>query len=452
MSPLNLWLRRPACRLSCIRSVLLLALLTAGLRPNALADGFSPWVRSVSVTGDQSFNIYDRTAGALIENPVYRHFDPKSKAETKPAGFVQSSAASLAVDLDGTVPIKEPILVQVDPRVVLNGEEITVTPSRVTVAVQQWSDNDGKNVTFALDLPAGVGKHDVSIAWQVATSTDGGETWFVEPTDQSQHTIYTTVARPIVSQTYLGLFPERGNPWIDMLERSTVWAFGLTDPNDVMEALAVTFWANSDHIYDGGAHSTPTDYNTLNVERFLDPRIDPQADCRDMSNFLALLARSLGLNVTTFRIRGGAIGRPSFFWTQYLGPHGGHQPAQIVRSIPPNRTLLFTSMEHGWTQTLWNYHQVAFFNGRLYDACAKIELEPFVPRNPSNINNHRDLREFEAALIGYEYIPDGDYVPNNEGFLLNFSYEEYQPYLVLDEYPFASSSYIEQQGAAPIVR
>jgi len=75
-----------------------------------------------------------------------------------------------------------------------------------------------------------------------------------------------------------------------------------------------------------------------------------------------------------------------------------------------------------------------------------------VPRNPSNILNHRDLNEEEATMLGYQYIPDGDYVPNKLGYLLSSSYDDYQPYLVLNESPFISYSHIEQQGAPPIVR
>lgn len=410
---------------------------------------FNPWVSAASIDGDSQFAIYDRQAQALVENPVYQNPKRGGDPVQQPAGVVNSSSVTVSIDLNGEVAIVDPILVRVRPSARIGMTEIPLTPDVLTATVAQWSDPDDFSFTFR--APVGVGRHEVDITWSIETSTDGGETWWTEKPDESLHTLYTTYASPIVSQTYLGQRPERGNPWIDMLERSTVWAGGLTNDEDIMQALSVNFWANSEHIYDGGAHSTPTDYNTINVERFLDPSIDIQADCRDMSNFLALLGRSLGLNVTTFRIRGGVSGN-GFFYTQYLGPHGGHQPAFILQPGNPPRRIWTTQPIHTWTQTAWNYHQVALYNGKIYDACAQIEFSPFVPRNPSNILNHRNLSEQEAAMLGYEYIPDGDYVPNAPGYLLSSSYEEYQPLLVLNEDPFISYSHIEQQGASPIVR
>lgn len=432
--------------------VFLLPVLFVAVSVRALADGYSPWVRAISIDGEQRFNIYDRVAQALVQNPVYTHDDLSADPSSNPAGFVHSTNMTLAVDLNGLVPVVgSPIQVRVTPTVYINDTPVNATPAVATATVQQWSDPTSKSLMFQVDTPYGVGKHQVYVAWDLATSADGGQSWFMETGDESLHTLYTTLQRPVITRTYFGRRPERGNPWIDFLERSAVWAAGLDNDEDVMAALTRSFWANSDHIYDGGNHSTPTDYNTMDVERFLNPALDPQADCRDMSNFLALLGRSLGLNVTTFRIRGGAV-FPSFYWTQYLGPHGGRQPASVVRSTPPNRTRLLTSLNHTWTQTLWNYHQVALYNGKLYDACAMIELQPFVPRNPTNIINHRNLRQTEAAQIRYEYIPDGDYVPNNPDFLIGLTYAEYQPYLVLDEYPFTSASHVEQQGAETIIR
>ena len=408
---------------------------------------FSPWVSQASITGDSQFAIYDRVAQAVVANPVYQHPQRDGDPVSQPAGVVNGTSVTVTIDLNGAVDIGDPILVKVRPTARIGKSEIPVTPEEIIAEVAQWSDPD--DLPFSLSAPVGVGKQQIDITWSIETSTDGGETWWTEKPDESLHTLYTTYAMPIVSQTYLGQRPERGNPWIDMLERSTVWAAGLTNDEEIMQALAVTFWANSEHIYDGGGHSTPSDYNTLNVERFLNPEIDPQADCRDMSNFLALLGRSLGLDVTTFRIRGGVSGN-GFFYTQYLGPHGGQQPAVIYRPGPIR--IYTTDPIHGWTQTAWNYHQVALYNGKIYDACAQIEFSPFVPRNPSNILNHRDLNEEEATMLGYQYIPDGDYVPNKLGYLLSSSYDDYQPYLVLNESPFISYSHIEQQGAPPIVR
>jgi hypothetical protein len=423
-----------------------LVLIAALLGSTAWAQ-FKPWVSEVSIIGDAQFDIYDRQAQALVQNPVYQHYDQATDSLRQPTGVVNATSITLTVDLDGQVPVTDPILVRVRPAARFGGTDIAVSPAVLTATVAQWSDPDG--LSFSLPAPAGVGKHEVDISWSIETSTDGGTTWWTESPDESLHTLYTTYDRPIISQTYQGLRPERGNPWIDVIDRAARWAAGLSNDEEIMQALAMALWANSEHIYDGGAHSTPTDYNTMNVERFLTPSLDIQADCRDMSNFLALLGRSLGLNVTTFRIRGGAVS-PSFFYTQYLGPHGGNQPADILRPGPVR--IYTTPRVHTWTQTAWNYHQVALYNGKIYDACAMIEFSPFVPRNPSNILNHRDLSATEAASLGYEYIPEGDYVPNGPGFLLSSSYQEYQPLLVLNESPFPSQSHIEQQGAPPIVR
>ena len=408
---------------------------------------FNPWVSEVSITGDAQFDIYDRQAQALVQNPVYLHDDPSVDPQRQPAGVVGATSVTLTVDLDGQVPVGDPILVRVRPAARIGKTDLLVSPDVLTATVAQWSDPDA--LTFNLTAPEGVGKHEIDIVWSIETSTDGGATWSPETPDESLHTLYTTYARPIISSTYQGTRPERGNPWIDVIDRASRWAAGLNNDDEIMQALSMALLTNSEHIYDGGAHSTPTDYNTMNVERFLNPSLDIQADCRDMSNFLALLGRSLGLNVTTFRIRGGAT-TASFFYTQYLGPHGGHQPAFILRPGPVS--IFTTPPVHTWTQTAWNYHQVALYNGKIYDACAQIELSPFVPRNPSNILNHRNLAETDATRLGYEYIPDGDYVPNKSGFLLSSTYGDYQPLLVLNESPFLSNSHIEQQGAPPIVR
>jgi hypothetical protein len=408
---------------------------------------YAPWVRSISVAGDQQFVIYDRLAQAVVENPVYLRQSPTTDPVSQPSGVVHSSSLSFSVDLDGQVPVGNPILVRVTPQGTANGSPFLFSPASQTVLVSSWADPD--DIPFAFTGPYGIGQPVIAVQWTLETSDDEGVTWTVEVGDQSTQVLYTTLAMPIITGTYQGQRRERGNPWIDTLDRSTRFAAGLDTDDAVMRALARRFWANSEHIYDGGAHSTPTDYNTLNLERFLNPSIDIQADCRDMSNFLALLGRSLGLNVTTFRIRGG-VSVPAAFWVQYLGPHGGHQPAFIINSLGQLRFT--TPPVHAWTQTRWNYHQVAFYNGNLFDSAAMIELDPFVPRNPSNIINHRDLREADAQRLGYEYIPDGTYVPNGPAFLEGGDYNYYQPYLVLNESPFVSSSHIEQQGAPPIVR
>jgi hypothetical protein len=411
---------------------------------------FNPWVNEISITGDAQFDIYDRQAQALVQNPVYQHDDPSVDPQRQPAGVVGATSVILTVDLDGQVAVGDPILVRVRPGARIGKTDIPVSPDMLTVKVAQWSDPDA--LSFSLTAPQGVGKHEIDIVWSIETSSDGGETWFTEVPDESLHTLYTTYARPIISSTYLGMRPERGNPWIDVIDRASTWAAGLDNDDEIMQAITIALWTNSEHIYDGGNHSTPTDYNSMNVDRFLNPSIDGRADCRDMSNFLALLGRSLGLNVTTFRIRGGAFSA-SYFYTQYLGPHGGHQPAFILRPGPTGPVNLFTTPPvHQWTQTAWNYHQVALYNGRIYDACAQIELSPFVPRNPSDIINQRNLTETDANRLGYEYIPDGDYLPNKPGFLLSSTYSDYQPQLVLNETYFLSYSHIEQQGAPPIVR
>jgi len=440
--------RRYAAR-TLARFAWLFPVLVVALCAPAWAQGYSAWVRSVNINGPQQFNIYDRTTQALVQNPVYRHYDLAQPAQDKPAGVVHSTPVTLQADLDGVVPVGAPVWVYVYPFAFIGDNYVSLTETGALTLVSQWSDPDTADLSFTFNAPYGVGKREMYIYWYVWTSDDGGQTWVDEAGDFTLHTFYTTLARPIVSQAVGAAI--KGNPWIEMLERSAVWAQGLDNDVAIMQALTPMLWANSMHIYDGGQHST-SGFDQLDVNRFLTPSLDIQADCRDMSNFLALLGRSLGLNVTTLRIRGGTTGLGNF-WTQYLGPHTNgepnRQPAAIIRSTGQ---FLGNSLNHTWTQTRWNYHQVAQYGGILYDACAKVERQPFVPRNPSTIINHRNLRPAEAAQIGFAYIPPGDYQPNREDFLLGSTYAQYQPLLVLNEAPFTAASHIEVQGQPPVVR
>ncbi len=144
---------------------------------------FNPWVSEVSITGDAQFDIYDRQAQALVQNPVYQHDDPSVDPQRQPAGVVGSTSLTLTVDLNGQVPVGDPILVRIRPAARIGKTDIPVSPDTVTATVAQWSDPDA--LSFSLTAPQGVGKHEIDLVWSIETSTDGGATWLPETPDES---------------------------------------------------------------------------------------------------------------------------------------------------------------------------------------------------------------------------------------------------------------------------
>ncbi len=245
----------------------------------------------------------------------------------------------------------------------------------------------------------------IKFYYQKGTDGVGDPIWAEIPGHQiTTHTLYTVFEvpkDPWVAQL----------PWVVVMDNAADWA-GNTDNSDTAFGNIVDeAFTNAGHDYDSGGHHTTQGYTDFNLTKFLlaadHDDYDPQADCRDMSNWVSCLGSAIGLDVHTRQIRGP--GSNGTYFTKYIDGIGTAQyEADVYENEDSPRGT--TESTHDWIQTKWSYHQLPYYNDKWYDSCAQYFTEgPAV--NPDHYLNQNDCNATEAAGFGFPYISPGDFVP-----------------------------------------
>ncbi len=197
-------------------------------------------------------------------------------------------------------------------------------------------------------VPSGIGSQWVVFSWRITAI--GGEPLL--PTchlANTSHYFYTVFASP--TSFYDG---EYGKPWTEMLDRACVWAANQSTEAACLSSLTSSLhsFPSSKMYYDDGRHfSTGAEVDLQALLVSLSANDTTKADCQDYSNFLCLLAYSIGLSYfsSTNKVEYATIG--SDFQTNTLFPAGHSSPSS----------------------PFWGIHQVVHFQGDMIaDASAKV--------------------------------------------------------------------------------
>ncbi len=186
------------------------------------------------------------------------------------------------------------------------------------------------------------------------------------------------------------------------------------------------------------------------------------ADCRDTSNFLHILGKTLGISSNIKRI----VPSSNAFITKYIKAtedcdiEGNWQEADILKPTYVLSNLLpyyiFSSPSdldgsgsppsnprpdfdyHDWVQAIWGYHQIVIFDDDLYDSCLKIDSNP-PSINPIGYINELAIWQDEAVFINgiygalYGFINySGIYSPITPTQPVGLIDTQYKGYLVHD--------------------
>lgn len=133
--------------------------------------------------------------------------------------------------------------------------------------------------------------------------------------------------------------------WASVLNHACNWASGQTNESDIIENLTTELYGCG-VIYDGATHHTYPDYSTFHLTDLLEDIKTPNEtimDCRDFSNFICVLANSLGCSGQYNVIKNSSY---YYFYYNYLWPAGWSSPDH----------------DNGWT-----FHQVGWFKFGLFD-------------------------------------------------------------------------------------
>ncbi len=145
-------------------------------------------------------------------------------------------------------------------------------------------------------------------------------------------------------------------PWVDgVLEKACSWANNESVEADIVAELTDGAFYSTGKTYFGGNSHSPG--STFYLTSFLS---ENWADCRDMSAYLHVLCRAVGVAPTQMlRIQG-------LFDTKPILPIGN------------------TS----WGSTSWNFHRVGYYLNKVYDACLKLnQSSPVIPKS-MNVNGN----------------------------------------------------------------
>jgi len=420
---------------------------------------FEPSVGSVNFFGDDTttafaggFEIFDLAFSAVTSNPAW------TPVSARPVGYVRGGNMTVQADLTAarTIAAGESVLVRVTPVGTLTGTNpsgalevlpLAFDPSSRDIAVTDWGASDSSVLSFTSVLPAdAVRQVTLDVAWEISESRDNGNTWHSSLiSGHTNNIVFLTYGPPLANNAAPGENPAVGQPWSVTLALATAWAYGTATDSDVLRSLTAKAHTENGHVYDGDEHSSVEPDRRAQTQTFKYPRFlftDPNADCRDMSNFLVVLSRSLGLDAEHRRLFAGTDPNfPTPFYTNYIGPVGGRQDANIDFANSP--ALSYTDNNGGagfaWIQTGWNYHQIVKYGGLFSDADLRFDAQPLTPVNPEPILNQRDISHDESVSRHLEayYIDPGSYVPRQPDNPVGLTLDAYKGILVYRDAPFA---------------
>ena len=164
---------------------------------------------------------------------------------------------------------------------------------------------------------------------------DGDDVW-MSTMNNTAHVIYLTLSMPLSPMA---------QPWEPALDKACEWASQDTTANSVVEHLVESAYSSSGKTYDGTQTHAPG--TTFHLTVFL---ASNYADCRDMSAWFHVLTTALGVGTQVKRISYNA---GSFNYKDILA---------VGDTI--------------WDNGSWNFHQVGWYNSKVYDSTLKYDTNP----------------------------------------------------------------------------
>ncbi len=229
-----------------------------------------------------------------------------------------------------------------------------------SVTVQNWPSND-----FSLSSSAGgddkfynyVYKYNTfDLQWNYQVN---GDAQVVSMSNNTAHKVFLLLAQPKSPWDYIN-----DPPWVEVLDKACTWASQDTTASSAAQHITEKGYSLSGKEYDGSqSHAQGT---TFDLTNFL---ADSMADCRDMSAWFHVLNGSIGVNSQVKRISYTTSG---FYYKEIL-PVGKSQ----------------------WDDGYWDFHQVGWYNSKVYDSCIKYDENPpnhqgKVPVNMSINGDYKD--------------------------------------------------------------
>jgi len=195
---------------------------------------------------------------------------------------------------------------------------------------------DYTKFTASKNTPNMVYKDTFSWEWQV-TAANGNTIDTASFGTTAGHTVYVVYAAP--GAPWSTAANNTLNPWANVLDYACDWASGEANLADAVRVI--TLKAHTDFGKEYYGEDTHTVDNNCNLTSLLAAN---RADCRDMSAVVQLFANVVGVpnnDIKVRRIEGG-------FQTYPVQP-----------------------MKLSWQSVWWDFHQVAWYNGSVYDACIR---------------------------------------------------------------------------------
>jgi len=247
-----------------------------------------------------------------------------------------------------------------------------------------WSLNE-QNVTFSQQesppvhfttsqgvLPNAVSSFRIDWSWRVS-KIDGVQQVPTLYLDGTSHDGFIVLSSPISPQS---------EPWVGVLDKACGWANGTTTASDCISYLTEGLYNSSAHYDPGVTHSSGS--GGLNLTGVLSESDTLHMDCQDFSNYINVLAASLGLSSKYRRI------------TFNNG-----------QSFETYQTL--SAGYDDWGQKGFPLHQISWYNSNVIDASMKLDSdehpETQPPREPklpsgdmSELNYKNKFTSFNIAF------------------------------------------------------
>jgi hypothetical protein len=230
------------------------------------------------------------------------------------------------------------------------------------ITLQPLTFGGATTKTFTLNVSAPTPNHIASSnqKWKWYCEDVGGSGSSQELMCASQNKVFVVLSDPVAPMA---------EPWANgVLDRACWWANGQANEADTVAKVTDGAYKYTGVMYCGkGYHSSGS---TFDLSTFLNQTSSsnnpcqyfPWADCQDMSAYLHVLSRALGVSSIQVRKIQGSF--------QY------HPILPIGHS--------------GWDSGGWGFHRVGHYNNKVYDACLMLnQSAPIIPKNMDVNGNYK---------------------------------------------------------------
>ena len=214
-------------------------------------------------------------------------------------------------------------------------------------------------------LPTTVGKHTFTWKWEIfAIPIDNQEYCASWTTINTTHNFYTLYSDPIAPMQ---------RPWTSVLDKACVWAAGEWSVSNILFLLVDGLY-NSGLSYNDVAFHYKIEGNSKVFKLSLLLSEWNEVDCQDCAMLLSVLSSSIGTPLnSTRRLNGPFHTNP--IWP--IAPMG-----QRTKSTPR-----------------WEFHQIAWYNNKVYDSSLLIDNYPDGSIIPINM----DINDPYQILLNADY-------------------------------------------------